>query len=135
MRSEIGEAKKLEAIQKLLKQRDEIDKQLTELGYREIASPTPPTPSEMEPAARGKRTLPEDTRLLMSAQYWIRHGAENPAGYKAAITPVKRDTPTKKKDSSEAVAQKAALREMIRNLRKKGSNGYSPRNKLMRQGS
>lgn len=121
-----AEAKRIEAIEELLAQRDEIDRkaqaerdkinqQLAELEYSDIASPSA---SEPEPAIPGKRVRSEQTKLRMAAQYWLREGKNKPDGLKLALK------------------ERHGLAALMKQMKAEGSNGYSPRNKNMRrQGS
>lgn len=110
-----AETKRLDVIQQLLEQRDEIDRQLGELDYRDITSPAP---ADQEPAMPGKRVRSEQTKLRMAAQYWIRAGKENAEGLKVALK------------------ERPGLADMIKHLKSEGSNGFSLRNKIkVRQGS
>jgi hypothetical protein len=106
-----AEDKRLEAIKDLLSQRDEIDRQLAELDFRDVSTPPP---ADQEPATPGKRVRSDQTKLRMAAQYWIRAGEDNPDGMEAACD------------------ERPGLEEMIKQMKAEGSNGYSPRNKNMR---
>lgn len=106
-----AQAKRLDLIKQLLEQRDEIDRQLTELDYRDIATPEP---GEQEPRLPGKRVRSDQTKLRMAAQYWIRAGAKDPEGLAIALK------------------KRRGLAKMIEQLKAEGSNGFSLRNKLQR---